>query len=807
MKRSLKYLSTTALLLLIVAAPVQAQDDLDVLVYTGKHKKADQYCKQQKDENQKIECWKNLAEIYERYNYPDKALECYEKAGLYMNVGNLYLKKDNPEKAELYFTKSKDSTAGYNSIGYHFLQKKNYEKAVEYFSKSVSVEEAYFKIAQSIAREASKYAGRYSGKDFEDAIVYYKKAGKAEEGYLIIARKLMEKDFYTAGREIDFATDFDETIDFYKKAGKTDEGYADISAEFDSDRNTSSELRKISFFTKAEKHYISVGNNPELLKKYRLKLAELYLKHIPVIEFDNKIEGFLPDGKSVIIWPNIVDIETKKIVKTFKGDTGKIETVEISDDGKYIATLHTITKGNKYFNSIKIWDAETFECLRTFKDTRGHKLKISPYNRYLVHIGEFTHNMFTVLDFNTGKTVRSVKTPYKHNIFNSFSADGKKIYYSNTEGACKMLDIESGKSESVNDMPYKINAVSANYKYALTGTPTNFELYNLESRKKIRSLMSDSWAARYKVYATISPDNKYAITFARGNMIISETETGECIRFIKDISTGKGTPRLQISPDNRYFSVGKKMFPITVNYSIVEKYLSEAGMSKAELNDSIGEYLFKTGNYKQAADYLIKANGDKNKVYTELSEKFYRKLEPSQALAYAGKTGKSREKVKEFADSSFGKGFYESAVVYYEYLNDTVNLKKSYAGLGRTFLVRHGFKLAKKYYEKADEADTVRYLANLIEYDKLVDYSKVSVNEIERFLERNSLGIDFLKRSLGIYFKNSSKLAQLALLDVKTGREVNKKLFDKKSRKLIITQEAIEYLEAVNKESNASDSR
>ena len=134
-------------------------------------------------------------------------------------------------------------------------------------------------------------------------------------------------------------------------------------------------------------------------------------------------------------------------------------------------------------------------------------------------------------------------------------------------------------------------------------------------------------------------------------------------------------------------------------------------------------------------------------------------------------------------------------------------MKKSYAGLGHTFLERHSFKLAKKYYEKAEEADTVRYLTNLIEYDKLVDYSKVSVSEIERFLKRNSLSTDFLKRSLGIYFKNSSKLAKLALLDVKTGREVNKKLFDKESRKLIITQDAIEYLEAVNKQSNASDSR
>ena len=274
---------------------------------------------------------------------------------------------------------------------------------------------------------------------------------------------------------------------------------------------------------------------------------------------------YSPDGKYIASAADdktikIREVETGREVRTFAGHEASVANVVYSPDGKYIAS------GSTDF-IVKIWEMASGKCIKTLTEQYYKSICYSPDGKYLVTYYNGTINIWEIA---TGKCI---KTLYDEN-FNgvvAYSPDGaylatntyRHLDDGSVEGSIKIWDVITSECiKIISEYTEEIESItySPNGEYIAICSRKNdtIKLLEIASGKCIKTLDSTNFSGAV-VY---SPDGAY---LASGSYKMSsydgsvestiklwDAASGECIKTLTghtDFVTS-----LCYSPDGKYLA-------------------------------------------------------------------------------------------------------------------------------------------------------------------------------------------------------------------------------------------------------------
>jgi WD40 repeat protein len=252
--------------------------------------------------------------------------------------------------------------------------------------------------------------------------------------------------------------------------------------------------------------------------------------------------SYTPAGDLVLA--DLIDLPPPP--REFRGHTGEINGVDISPDGRYLAT----GSGDK---TARLWDLDTGVEMRTFTGHTGGvgQVRFSPNGKYLATTSEdATERLW---DVATGETVRSFTGCAMGGGSIDFSPDGKYLLSAcGSPPTAHIWDVATGETVHTlvggTDTDFVPRAAySPDGRHVATAS-REVRLFDAASGEPVREI---PWDPRGSADLDFSPDGKYLAGEGKANTpVLWDVASGELIREFKghlcDVQT------VRFSPDGRY---------------------------------------------------------------------------------------------------------------------------------------------------------------------------------------------------------------------------------------------------------------
>jgi len=245
---------------------------------------------------------------------------------------------------------------------------------------------------------------------------------------------------------------------------------------------------------------------------------------------DRKVEGvsFSPDGQYLAaINNNTVDlwnISAKRIVRTLKGFSSLISSLDVSADGKLIASANQD-------GTVKIWDLATGRNMRVLTDHKAYceAVKFSPNNQYIASAGR--DNTINVYNVETTALLKSFKDHTDAVTCLDFRVDGKYIASGSRDKTVRYWEVAQKDRNPLmrtftghTDMVHSVS-ISHDGKYIASGSwDKTIKIWDIENNKLLKTLTGhkgDVWSVNF------SNDSKTIISGSQdGTIKIWDIETG-----------------------------------------------------------------------------------------------------------------------------------------------------------------------------------------------------------------------------------------------------------------------------------------
>ena len=258
---------------------------------------------------------------------------------------------------------------------------------------------------------------------------------------------------------------------------------------------------------------------------------------IKVDEFSNKLITASFD-KSIKIW----DLETGECLKTL-------------NDHKHCVTSILIIPNNKFITGyvdgiIKIWDLNSFVCLNTLRNTAS-VYALCQISDNQIAFG--CHNgSITIFDLNSLANVKSIKAHQSH-IRYLLSFDKTRLI-SSSEDEIKIWSLETYECinilEGHTDMVRNFDFTSDGFLVSCSRDQT-IKLWQIETGKMLKSIKSDSSVFCVKVLN----EDLFAAGVQNGEIDIYEIENLRKIKTISPHCSSSFTLTLSLLPDGNLVSV------------------------------------------------------------------------------------------------------------------------------------------------------------------------------------------------------------------------------------------------------------
>ena len=233
----------------------------------------------------------------------------------------------------------------------------------------------------------------------------------------------------------------------------------------------------------------------------------------------------------------------------FKGHTGFIYDIDISPDGKYLATGSMDT-------TARLWDLATGETIRTLS---GHTdvidgIAFSPDGKTLA-TGSADHTV-RLWDVTSGETVQIFSIPTGQVGDVAFSPDGQSLVSTAGDPTARLWDVASGQTLHVftghSELVIGV-AYSPNGKYVLTGSlDDTARLWDVASGQTVRVFTGHSGNVGGVAF---SPDGKYAATGGDDHVAkLWDIATGQLVREFSGHRAWVGG--IEFSPDGQLLLTG-----------------------------------------------------------------------------------------------------------------------------------------------------------------------------------------------------------------------------------------------------------
>jgi len=151
---------------------------------------------------------------------------------------------------------------------------------------------------------------------------------------------------------------------------------------------------------------------------------------------DGKTFFFAGDAGTILL----IDLESGREIRSYKGHTGRVEHLALSHDGKILVS-------KSLDKTIRVWEVESAKEIRKLDDSApAKKMVLSPDGKLLaLGVGALA---VRVLDTKTGQELRKISSG-NINIFIesiAFSPDSKLLATGDRQGVAQVWEVSSGRS-------------------------------------------------------------------------------------------------------------------------------------------------------------------------------------------------------------------------------------------------------------------------------------------------------------------------------------------------------------------------
>jgi WD40 repeat protein len=303
---------------------------------------------------------------------------------------------------------------------------------------------------------------------------------------------------------------------------------------------------------------IPSGKKAMELRGYLNDMDETILKdnYMYWVAFMNEIK-LSPDGKYLAIGKTgnnarLMDFETGKLIRTFRGHENIVISLDFSPDGKYLATGSTD-------GTTIIWEVISGRMVRSLPEGTSNipdfSIDFSPDGNWLV-TGSWD-GLVRIWDIHTGEVIQAIRahddaSPYAV----QFSHNGLYVLSGGLDGKLKMFEIDTGSE--VKELIGHTDVVSAIRRHPdgkimiTTSWDGRIKIWDIATGMQVRRFFAHD--ARVQAL-DIDPTGKYMVTGSDDNTAklwdIAES------RLITIFSGHAGTvSSVNISPDGKFLITG-----------------------------------------------------------------------------------------------------------------------------------------------------------------------------------------------------------------------------------------------------------
>ncbi len=349
----------------------------------------------------------------------------------------------------------------------------------------------------------------------------------------IIAKKTTPEFYYNLGIQTAEKENYEESLDYFARAIKLNPEYLEallyrkkVLEKLGFENRAKADARRI---LEIELSLRNISKNSPINSPWQSKIV---LKgHFgavnAILNYQDQYFVSAGNDKTIKIW----NCKNFSLINTLKGHSGKINSIDISKNGKILAS------GSKD-QTIKIWEVIKGNLLITLGGLfSGHSAQVLAV--------KFTHNHRYILSTSLDKTIKlwDIETRKEiytikdllHPIFALIlSPDGQTFVSVGAEKYLIIRNVKNGKIIKSIKVYSKILAIAYHPKQAILAVGCQdgtIQLFNLETKQKILDLKANFMGISSILFTV---DGNYLISVDLDNIVIKwEVKTGKKIDYFQ----------------------------------------------------------------------------------------------------------------------------------------------------------------------------------------------------------------------------------------------------------------------------------